>query len=60
MTAKANDQGIPILLVPDDTYSTAIQVVNLEPLLTPADSGKVELLARLAREHLDLDAIEAL
>lgn len=60
VTAKANDQGIPILLVPDDTYSTAIQVVNLEPLLTPADSGKVNLLARLAREHLDLDAIEAL
>ena len=60
VTARATMLGIPILLVPEDTYSTAIQVTNLEPLLTKDDADKVALLERLAREHLDLAAIEAL
>ena len=60
VTAKANEQGIPILLVPDDTYSAAIKVTNLERLLTPSDSDKVELLRTLVEERVDLEALQAL
>jgi len=60
VTAVANERSIPILLVPDDTYTAAIQVVNLEPLLTPGDTDKIRLLTRLVADHLDLAAIEAL
>ena len=60
VTAEANERDIPILLVPDDTYAAAIQVVNLEPLLTAADSDKIGLLTRLVEQHVDLEAIEAL
>jgi hypothetical protein len=60
VTAKANEQGIPILLVPDDTYTAAIKITNMERLLTPNDSDKVALLRRLVEERVDLQAIAAL
>jgi len=58
--AKASDAGVPILLVPGDTFSTAMQVSGLEPLLTAADAGKLGILERLAAEHVDLEAVASL
>ncbi len=60
VTTKASEQGVPILLVPSDTYETAMQVDNLEPLLTKEDSEKVEILAQLVKDHVDLTTIEVL
>jgi len=60
VTAKATERGIPLLLVPRDTYATAMQVNSLEPLLTAADTEKVEILTSLIKGHVDLSAIEAL
>jgi BioD-like phosphotransacetylase family protein len=60
VTAKANEQGIPILLIPDDTYTAAIKVTNMERLLTSSDSDKVALLRRLVTDGVDLKAILAL
>jgi len=60
VTAKAEEQGVPILLVPDDTYAAAIKVTHLERLLTPNDTDKVALLERLVKERVDLKALQSL
>jgi len=60
VTAKASEQKVPILLVPTDTYATATQVEALEPLLTKDDADKIEIITKLAKENIDLKAIEAL
>ena len=57
---RATEQGVPLLLVPHDTYTTAMQVDRIEPLLTPEDGDKVALLTRLVKENVDLDAIGSL
>jgi len=60
VTSKAGEQGVPILLVPTDTHETARQIDNMEPLLTKEDAAKVEILATLVKDHVDLAAIETL
>lgn len=52
--SKAEDQGVPMLLVPYDTYKTARQIDTLEPLLTKDDKGKIKLLGKMAKENLNL------
>jgi len=47
--AKADDLGIPVLFVPDDTYTTARRVEAVEPRLSPE---RFELVKRLVEEHV--------
>ncbi|MDH7505795.1 MAG: phosphotransacetylase family protein [Candidatus Acetothermia bacterium] len=49
--SKADDLKIPILLVPDDTYTTAQRVEAVEPQLSPKRE-KLELVERLVRDHV--------
>jgi len=51
---------VPILLVPHDTYTTAMQVERIEPLLTADDEEKVALITRLVKENVDLAALGSL
>jgi len=60
VTAKASELKIPVLLVPTDTYATAMQVDKLEPLLTKDDDKKIEIITQLVKENVDLAAVEAL
>ena len=60
VTAKASELKIPVLLVPTDTYATAMQVDKLEPLLTKDDNKKIEIITQLVKENVDLAAVEAL
>ena len=60
VTAKASELVVPILLVPTDTYATAMQVDKLEPLLTKDDDKKIEIITQLVKENVDLAAVEAL
>ena len=55
--SKASERNIPLLMVFADTYQTARQIENLEPLLTKDDAEKVDLLQQLAKKHLNLNAI---
>ncbi len=57
---RATEQGVPILLVPTDTYTTAMQVDKIEPLLTVEDTDKVALLTRLVVDNVDLNALGSL
>ncbi len=54
---QAEKNGIPLLLVPGDTFHTAKQVDDMEHLITKDDSEKVDLLERLITENIDMDAI---
>jgi BioD-like phosphotransacetylase family protein len=60
VTSKASEQNVPLLLVPSDTYTCAMHVDKLEPLLTKDDAEKVKILAELASKHLNLEAITTL
>jgi BioD-like phosphotransacetylase family protein len=60
VTSKASEQGVPVLLVPTDTHKTARQIDTMEPLLTKDDATKVEILATLVKDHVDLAAVAAL
>ncbi len=55
--SKAEEKGVPILLVPYDTYKTAKMVDGLEAMLTKDDKDKVKLLGRLAKNNLDLKRV---
>ena len=55
--SKASERNIPLLMVFADTYQTARQIDNLEPLLTKDDAEKVDLLQQLAKKHLNLNEI---
>ena len=55
--SKADDRGIPLLLVAQDTFMTAQKVDNIEPLLTKDDHARLELLSGLAERHIELRAL---
>jgi BioD-like phosphotransacetylase family protein len=52
--SKATDRNIPLLLVAADTYQIAQQIDNMEPLLTPRETDKIDLLERLVKEHVEM------
>lgn len=55
--SQANDKNIPLLFSIRDTYHVASQIDNIEPLLGKDDSKKIELLANLVKNNLDLKEI---
>ncbi|MBU7024015.1 MAG: AAA family ATPase, partial [Theionarchaea archaeon] len=55
--SKAATRGIPLLLVSSDTYQTAKQIDDLEPLLTKEDTHKINLLETLVKSHVKLDEL---
>jgi BioD-like phosphotransacetylase family protein len=52
--SRATDRGVPLVLVPQDTYQVASQVDDLEPLLAPEETEKIALLGDLVRDHVEL------
>ncbi len=55
--SRATERNMPLLLVAADTYEVAKQTDDAERLLTKDDQGKIELLARLVRERVDLNSV---
>ena len=54
---RYGEKGVPLLLTADDTYGVAQAVHAIEPLLSKDDAIRVELIERLVRDHVDLDAV---
>lgn len=52
--SQVAERGVPLLLVAEDTYQVAKRIDDIERLLTKEETGKIELLAEMVREHLDL------
>ncbi len=55
--AKATQMGVPLLLVPDDTYQVAKQIDDAQYLLKRDEEDKIVRLEKLVRENVDLKAI---
>ena len=55
--SKASEKGIPILLMPQDTFKVAKMIDDTEPLLALADPKRIETVEKLIRDNVDLDAI---
>jgi BioD-like phosphotransacetylase family protein len=58
--SKASEKRIPLLLVPGDTYTVAMQVERIEPLLTADETKKAARVRQLVAEHVDVRSIAAL
>ncbi len=60
VVSRAGEAGVPLLLVPGDTYAVALQVERIEPLLTAEDHAKIDLLRDLVKTHVDLESVDRL
>ena len=57
IVARAENAKVPLLLVPWDTYRTAMQVNLLDPLLTSQAEDKIELLRATLEERIDQEKL---
>jgi len=57
IVSKAEEQNIPMLQVSFDTYRTVKMIDDMEPLLTPGDREKVELLGLTIGKNVNLDKV---
>ena len=55
--SQVAERGVPLLLVAEDTYQVAKRIDDIERLLTKEETGKIELLTEMVREHVDLGAL---
>ena len=49
--SRAQERGVPVLLVPTDTYKTAKTIDDLQALLTKDDAEKIKLLSQLVEKY---------
>ena len=55
--SAAKERDIPILIVPADMFQIAKQIDAMEPLITREDQGKIALLEKLIRTHVNVKEI---
>lgn len=55
--SKAQEKGVPLLLVNTDTYQTTKQIDQLEPLLTKNNLDRRSILEALVQKYIDLQKI---
>jgi BioD-like phosphotransacetylase family protein len=55
--ARATERGVPLLLVPEDTYQVAKQIDDAQYLLKRDEAEKIALLEKLVRENVNIEAI---
>ena len=60
VVSRAAGAGIPLLLVPGDTYAVALQVERIAPLLTADDDRRIDRVSDLFAENVDLEGILSL
>ena len=60
VVSRAAGAGIPLLLVPGDTYAVALQVERIAPLLTAEDDRRIDQVSDLFAENVDLERILSL
>ena len=60
IVAKASGQNVPLLVVSGDTYSTALQVEKIRPLLRAEDQGQIAKFTAMMSDHVDVGVIREL
>lgn len=51
------ETGIPVILVNDDTFTTAQKITNLIIKIRPGDSDKISMVKEIIKEYVDIDYI---
>lgn len=57
IVSRADEAGVPLLLVPGDTFQVAKTIDDMEMLVTPEDTVKKDLLAELVLQNVDFGLI---
>jgi uncharacterized protein len=57
--AKADENKVPVLLVPSGAYETAKQIEALTPMITSQNSGEIDLMEKMVKTHINVDALLA-
>ena len=55
--SKATDRKVPLLLVKQDTFQAAKVVDDMDRLISWEEPDKIDLLAQLVKDHVDMAAI---
>ena len=59
LIAKAEELGIPLLLIPLDTYQVVRQMDTMEKLPTRDDKDKIALIEQMIMSHVNLNKLKA-
>jgi len=54
---KAEERGVPVLVVPSDTYTTIMKLRTVGMTISPENRRRIELLVNLIRRNLDWETI---
>ncbi|WP_019176445.1 DRTGG domain-containing protein [Methanomassiliicoccus luminyensis] len=54
---RASEAGVPVLVTPLNTLEASEAVDHLIARIDPLDPGKIDLIAKVVRENVDLDAV---
>jgi len=57
--SRADELGVPVLLVPGDTYSTVTEIATLTGRIKPTDTKKIQLARDIVKDHVDWQRILA-
>lgn len=58
LLARLPKPSLPVLSVTDDTYTTAVKVHEVRPLITPGNERKIALALGIFESHIDVKALE--
>jgi BioD-like phosphotransacetylase family protein len=54
---RAEEIGVPVILVPTDTYTTIKQISNLTGRIRPNDTQKIELARKMVLKHVSHEVL---
>jgi len=55
--AKADENKIPVLLVPSGAYETAKQIEALTPMIASNNTDEIDLMAKMVKTYVNMEAI---
>ena len=58
--ARLPKPALPVLSVDDDTYTTAVKIHDVHPVITPGNERKIALALGLFESHINVKALEEL
>ena len=60
LLARLHKPSLPVLIVTDDTFTTAVKIHNVRPVITPGNERKIALALGLFESHINVKALEEL
>ncbi len=56
IVSQVSEAGIPLLSVPQDTFTVAKMIDSLDAVINPQDTDKLEMIQALVSKHVDVSA----